>query len=91
MVAEVEVTRFVPTEDQYAWTFGGYDPVLRVRPGQILDLFTEVCPDGEYSKSLYGDDEARYDGLHFSDHAADVIVDRLVAPAVLSVTGRSAS
>ena len=41
MVAGVEITRFVPTEDQYAWTFGGYDPVLRVRPGQILDLFTE--------------------------------------------------
>jgi acetamidase/formamidase len=34
-------TRFVPREDQYAWTFGGYDPVLRVRPGEILELFTE--------------------------------------------------
>jgi acetamidase/formamidase len=34
-------TRFVPREDQYAWTFGGYEPVLRVRPGEILELFTE--------------------------------------------------
>lgn len=35
VVASMEITRFVPTEDQYAWTFGGYDPVLRVRPGQV--------------------------------------------------------
>lgn len=35
------ITRFVPTEDQYSWTFGGYDPVLRIRPGDVLDLFTE--------------------------------------------------
>ena len=41
MTSERTVTRFVPTADQYAWTFGGYDPVLRVRPGDILDLYTE--------------------------------------------------
>ncbi|MDQ6795494.1 MAG: acetamidase/formamidase family protein [Chloroflexota bacterium] len=35
------ITRFVPTEDQYSWTFGGYAPVKRVRPGDVLDLFTE--------------------------------------------------
>jgi acetamidase/formamidase len=33
--------RFVPSEDEYAWTFGGYPPVLRLRPGELLDLFTE--------------------------------------------------
>jgi acetamidase/formamidase len=33
--------RFVPTPEQYAWTFGGCDPVMSVRPGDILDLFTE--------------------------------------------------
>jgi acetamidase/formamidase len=35
------VTNFAPTEDQFAWTFGGYEPVLRVKPGDVLDLFTE--------------------------------------------------
>jgi acetamidase/formamidase len=35
------LTRFVPTPDQYAWTFGGCDPVMHVRPGDVLDLFTE--------------------------------------------------
>jgi acetamidase/formamidase len=37
------VTRFVPSEDQYAWTFGGYEPVMHVRSGDVLDLFTEDC------------------------------------------------
>jgi acetamidase/formamidase len=40
------ITRFVPTEDQYAWTFGGYEPVMRVKPGDVLDLYTEDCFGG---------------------------------------------
>jgi len=35
------LTRFVPTPEQYAWTFGGCDPVMRVHPGDVLDVFTE--------------------------------------------------
>jgi acetamidase/formamidase len=45
------VTRFVPREDQYAWTFGGYDPVLRVRPGEVLDVFTEDAFGGRLRSS----------------------------------------
>ena len=41
MTTQPTVTRFAPTEDQFAWTFGGYEPVLRVQPGDVLDLFTE--------------------------------------------------
>ena len=41
MSARTAVTRFVPTAEQYAWTFGGYEPVMQVRPGDVLDLFTE--------------------------------------------------
>lgn len=41
MTVQRNATRFVPAADQYAWTFGGYQPVLHVRPGDILDLFTE--------------------------------------------------
>jgi acetamidase/formamidase len=44
-------TRFVPTEEQYAWTFGGYDPVMRVRPGDVLDLFTEDAFGGRIRSS----------------------------------------
>jgi acetamidase/formamidase len=37
------VRQFRPTPDQYAWTFGGVEPVHSVRPGEILELFTEDC------------------------------------------------
>ena len=41
MITRPAPIRFVPTEDQYAWTFGGCEPVMRIRPGDVLDLFTE--------------------------------------------------
>jgi acetamidase/formamidase len=37
------IARFVPAPEQYAWTFGGYDPVRRLRPGEVLDVYTEDC------------------------------------------------
>jgi acetamidase/formamidase len=37
------VRQFHPTPDQYAWTFGGVEPVHTVRPGEILELYTEDC------------------------------------------------
>jgi acetamidase/formamidase len=51
MTAPVAITRFVPTEEQYAWTFGGCDPALRVRPGEVLDLFTEDAFAGRIRSS----------------------------------------
>ncbi len=47
MTGQRSITRFVPTPDQYAWTFGGYDPVMRIRPGDVLDLFTEDAFGGK--------------------------------------------
>jgi acetamidase/formamidase len=41
MTTQPAPTRFVPTPEQYAWTFGGCEPVMRVQPGEILDLYTE--------------------------------------------------
>ncbi|MGF1430515.1 acetamidase/formamidase family protein [Kitasatospora sp. LaBMicrA B282] len=35
-----------PTPEQYAWTFGGARPLATVRPGTVLDLFTEDCFGG---------------------------------------------
>jgi acetamidase/formamidase len=37
------ITHFVPTPEQYAWTFGGYEPVRRIKPGEVLELYTEDC------------------------------------------------
>ena len=41
MSSPIAITRFVPTEAQYAWTFGGCAPIRHVRPGDVLDLYTE--------------------------------------------------
>lgn len=39
----LRVSQFRPAADQYAWTFGGVEPVHTVQPGEILELFTEDC------------------------------------------------
>src|SRR3954469_24993210 len=41
MTPDIAITRFVPMEDQYAWTFGGCPPIMRIQPGDVLDLYTE--------------------------------------------------
>ncbi|HEX4701646.1 MAG TPA: acetamidase/formamidase family protein [Pseudonocardiaceae bacterium] len=38
-----EVRTFTPSPDQYVWTFGGAPPLARIRPGTILEVFTEDC------------------------------------------------
>src|ERR1700674_4833250 len=43
MIETIDVKRIVPTEKQYAWTFGGVDPIARIKPGDVLDLYTEDC------------------------------------------------
>lgn len=42
-MAGAEVVTFHPTPDDYVWTFGGAAPVRRVRPGSLLEVFTEDC------------------------------------------------
>lgn len=51
MTTQPATTRFVPTPDQYAWTFGGREPVMRVQPGEILDLYTEDAFGGRIRSS----------------------------------------
>jgi acetamidase/formamidase len=43
MSTDLEVVSFHPTPEQYAWTFGGAEPVRRVAPGTVLKLWTEDC------------------------------------------------
>lgn len=38
-----EVVSLRPTPDQYAYAFGGREPLLTVRPGTVVELFTEDC------------------------------------------------
>jgi acetamidase/formamidase len=44
--SELQVLSFHPTPDQYAWTFGGAAPLARIRPGTVLEVFTEDCFGG---------------------------------------------
>src|SRR5215212_1165262 len=37
----MEVLSYRPDRAEFAWTFGGVPPVRRVRPGSILELWTE--------------------------------------------------
>ncbi len=51
MTTQPAITRFVPTPDQFAWTFGGCEPVMRIKPGDILDLYTEDAFAGQIRTS----------------------------------------
>jgi acetamidase/formamidase len=42
-MVEPEVLKIRPTPEQYAWTFGGAAPIARIKPGTILEVFTEDC------------------------------------------------
>ena len=41
-----EVHRFDPSPEQLAYTFGGREPVRRVRPGDVIEMSTEDCFGG---------------------------------------------
>jgi acetamidase/formamidase len=43
MTDDLDVQTFTPSAEQYVWTFGGAAPLARVRPGAVLELFTEGC------------------------------------------------
>ena len=40
-VDKPKVQTFIPTPDQYAWTFGHVPPVARIRQGELLHVWTE--------------------------------------------------
>ncbi|MEO8750240.1 MAG: acetamidase/formamidase family protein, partial [Allobranchiibius sp.] len=37
----MDVIEYVPTRDQYVYTFGGAAPVMRVKPGAVLRLWSD--------------------------------------------------
>jgi acetamidase/formamidase len=42
-MSDPQVLSFRPEPGQYAWTFGGNPPVARIKPGTVLELWTEDC------------------------------------------------
>src|SRR6266571_7926675 len=42
-MSDLEVISFRPEPAQYAWTFGGAAPVMRIRTPAVLEVYTEDC------------------------------------------------
>ena len=42
-MSDLQVVSFKPEPDQYAWTFGGAAPAMRIRTPAVLEVFTEDC------------------------------------------------
>src|SRR5579875_973068 len=42
-MSDLEVISYRPEAGQYAWTFGGAEPVRRIRTPVVLEVFTEDC------------------------------------------------
>jgi acetamidase/formamidase len=42
-MAGLNVVSFHPAPSDYAWTFGGVEPVMKVSPGDVLELWTDDC------------------------------------------------
>ena len=38
MATDLNVISYRPEGSDYAWTFGGADPVMTVKPGDVLEL-----------------------------------------------------
>lgn len=47
----MRVVEFIPSRDQYVWTFGGAEPVLEVAPGTAMRLWTEDAFAGRVTSS----------------------------------------
>jgi acetamidase/formamidase len=47
----VDVVEFSPRPEQYAWTFGGAEPIMRVTPGTLMKLWTEDAFSGRLQRA----------------------------------------
>jgi acetamidase/formamidase len=43
---DLNVVSYRPEREDYVWTFGGADPVMKVSPGDVLELWTDDCFTG---------------------------------------------
>jgi acetamidase/formamidase len=45
-IAAAQVVKYTPGHDELKYTFGGHPAVLRLKPGSVLETWTEDCFDG---------------------------------------------
>lgn len=63
-------------------------PALSMQ-ADLADLNERVCPDGEYTDTVEGFDNARPDGFHLRDEVSAALVKRWLGPIVLSAAEES--
>src|SRR6059036_2316159 len=39
----MDIVTYRPDPSEFAWTFGGVPPVRKVKPGDVLELWTDDC------------------------------------------------
>ena len=57
----MEVVSYRPDPSEFAWTFGGVDPVRKVAPGTVLELWTEDA----FSGAIRGPEDIPTKALNF--------------------------
>jgi len=45
-----QTVRYIPKHDELKYTYGGHQPVMTLKPGTILETWTEDCYDGAVKK-----------------------------------------
>lgn len=50
-MSDLEVVSYRPKPSEFAWTFGGVPPVLKVKPGTVMELWTEDAFGGRVRTS----------------------------------------
>jgi hypothetical protein len=60
------------------------DGMIRQTGATIADLDGELCPGGVFSSTVEGVGNARPDGVHLTDAAANAVADNWLAPLLLS-------
>jgi hypothetical protein len=50
----------------------------------VADYFSHLCPDGKFSQTVDGVDDARPDGYHLSDDASRAVAERWLGPLILN-------
>lgn len=46
-----QTVRYIPKPEELKYTFGGHEPILVLKPGTILETWTEDCYDGSVKSS----------------------------------------
>jgi amidase len=49
-VSFAETVKYIPKHEELKYTFGGHPPVMTLKPGTILETWTEDCFDGAVKK-----------------------------------------